>query len=304
MRARTPVYPLLGFLALTAAPVLSGCARDRTARLRSAIEERVAASGADVVGVYFRDLDGGDSVTLAADVRLHAASTMKIPVMIQVFRDAEAGWFSLDDSLVVTEAFRSIVDASPYHLNVHDDSDSTLYRRIGQRVSIRELTELMITASSNLAANILIERVGAQRAEHSMRELGADSIAVLRGVEDIKAYEAGLNNTTTARDLGIILIAIAEGRAAEAEDCRTMIDILSRQRFSDGVPAGLPTTARIAHKTGMITGINHDAALVELADGTRFVLVVLTSGIEDSTQSDRLIADLSRLVYEFVTAEE
>jgi beta-lactamase class A len=246
----------------------------------------------------------GDSLALNADVRLHAASTMKVPAMIQVFRDARAGWFNLEDSIPIRNTFRSIADQSPYQLSLTDDSDSTLYARIGQRASVRELTELMITVSSNLAANVLIELVGAERVQHSMRELGADSIAVLRGVEDIEAYEAGLNNTTTARDLGIILTAIAEARAADEASCREMLDILARQMFNDGIPAGLPDGTRVAHKTGLITRINHDTAVVELPSGRRYVLVVLVRGIEDPSESDILVADISRIVYERVLIAE
>jgi beta-lactamase class A len=267
-------------------PILAACActTERAGRLQSALEARIGDSGAEIVGVYFYDLDTGDSLALNADVRLHAASTMK--------------------SIPIRNTFRSIADQSPYQLSLTDDSDSTPYARIGQRASVRELTELMITVSSNLAANVLIELVGAERVQHSMRELGADSIAVLRGVEDIEAYEAGLNNTTTARDLGIILTAIAEARAADEASCREMLDILARQMFNDGIPAGLPDGTRVAHKTGLITRINHDTAVVELPSGRRYVLVVLVRGIEDPSESDILVADISRIVYERVLIAE
>lgn len=263
----------------------------------AAIHELVAASGAETVGIYFRDLGGPDSLVHDADVRLHAASTMKVPVMIQVFRDAEAGRVALDDTIPVRNAFRSIVDGSAYALSPADDSDSTLYGRIGAFDTIRELVELMITVSSNLATNLLIELVGADRVTATMRELGADSIGVLRGVEDQKAYEAGLSNTTTARDLGVILAAIARGRAAGAASCREMEAILARQRFNDGIPAGLPPGTRVAHKTGEITRIHHDAAIVTGADGARYVLVVLVRGIEDRARSAALMADVARLVH-------
>ena len=289
---------------LLCAVTLAACGGDRFDQLRSDLEQRIEESGAETVGFYFLDLDSRDSLTLDADVRLHAASTMKLPVLVQLFRDAEAGWFSLDDSVWVTRTFRSIVDGSPYQLSLTDDSDSTLYDRLGRRASVGELAELMITVSSNLAANILIERVNAARVQHSMRELGADSIAVLRGVEDVKAYEAGLSNTTTARDLGVILAAIAEGRAAPERACGEMMEILFRQQFNDGIPAGLPAEARVAHKTGIITAINHDAGIIELADGRRYVLVILTRGIEDPATSDTLIADLSRLIYAHVSDTE
>lgn len=179
-------------------------------RRRGPLAARVTASGADV-GLYFRSLDGRDSLSLNPDLRFHAASTMKVPVMIQVFRDADAGSVRLADSIPVKRTFRSMVDGSPYDLDPADDSDSSLYARAGGRASVRELVELMITVSSNLAANLLIDLVGADRANRTAHEMGADSIAVLRGVPDIPAFNAGLNNTTTARDLGVLLEAIAAG---------------------------------------------------------------------------------------------
>src|SRR5438046_2948164 len=198
------------------------------ASLRSQVEARIARAPARAVGVYYRDLATGDSLTVGSGVRFHAASTMKIPVMIQLYRDRDAGVLSLDDSITITNTFHSIVDSSPYQLDVSDDSDSSLYKRAGggQRASIRELIELMETVSSNLATNLLIAKVDAKRANATAHALGADSILVLRGVEDGKAYRAGLNNTTTAFDLGMLLAAISNGKAASAASCRDILAIL------------------------------------------------------------------------------
>jgi beta-lactamase class A len=194
--------------------------------------------------------------------------------------------------------FGSIVDGSPYALDMADDSDSSLYARVGQRVSIRELIDLMITRSSNLATNSMIALAGAARAESTMRALGASRIRVLRGVEDQKAYDRGMNNTTTARDLAIILAAIQENRAASAKSCAAMRDILLAQHFNDGIPARLPPGTRVAHKTGEITGHRHDAAIVYPSRGSPYVLVVLTRGIPDGAVAESLIADLSRMIYD------
>src|SRR5437879_6850215 len=269
--------------------------------LRARIEARIAQAPARAVGVYYRDLATGDSLTVGSAVRFHAASTMKIPVMIQLFRDRDAGLLSLDDSITITNTFRSIVDSSPYLLDVTDDSDSSLYKRVGQRASIRELIDLMETVSSNLATNLLITRVDAKRANATAHALGADSILVLRGVEDGKAYRAGLNNTTTARDLAMLLAAISNGTAASAASCREMLAILAKQQFNEGIPAGLPPGTWVYHKTGWIGQVvYHDAALVEPvgARGRRYVLVVLTGGSQKDEDSHALVRDVSRLVFD------
>src|SRR5437879_5984806 len=273
--------------------------------LKARVQARILQTPARAVGLYYRDLATGDSLTVGSDVRFHAARTMKVPVMIQLFRDRDAGLLSLDDSVTITNTFRSIVDSSPYRLDVTDDSDSSLYKRLGQWASIRQLIELMETVSSNLATNLLVTRVGAPRANATARALGADSILVLRGVEDGKAYRAGLNNTTTARDLGVLLAAIAENRAASPGSCREMLAILGRQQFNEGVPAGLPAGTRVYHKTGWIDQVvYHDAALVDPAGGRRYVLVVLTSGIQKSDDAYALVRDLSRIVYEWRTRDQ
>lgn len=265
------------------------------------IAARIAAAPASAVGVYYRDLTTKDSVLINARLRFHAASTMKVPVMIQLFRDRDAGRLSFDDSIPVTNTFRSIVDTSTYRLDKADDSDSALYARVGRRASIRELVELMETVSSNLATNLLIAQVGAARANATAHRLGADSIVVLRGVEDGKAYRAGRNNTTTARDLGVLMAAIAQYRAASRVSCGEMLDILGRQHFKEGIPAGLPARVRVYHKTGWIGKVvYHDAAIVELSGGRRYVLVVLTGGIEKDEDAYKLVSDISQMVYEAI----
>ena len=269
-----------------------------TDSLRARVAARIAQTPSRAVGVYYRDLATGDSLTLGAAVRFHAASTMKIPVMIQLFRDRDVGRLALSDSVTITNTFRSIVDSSPYRLDVTDDSDSSLYKRLGQKATIAELIELMETVSSNLATNLLIARVDAKRANATAHALGADSILVLRGVEDQKAYDAGMNNTTTARDLGVLLAAIATGKAASPQSCRDMLAILGRQQFKEGIPAGVPPGTTVYHKTGWITQIYHDAAIVEPAAGDRYVLVVLTGGIQKDEDAHALVRDISRIVYD------
>jgi beta-lactamase class A len=221
--------------------------------------------------------------------------------MIEFFRQVQRGGLAADQSVLLVNQFASIVDGSPFSVAPIDDSDSTMYLRVGQRVSARELVERMIVRSSNLATNAVIALIGAKHADSTAHALGARNIRVLRGVEDGKAYQKGLNNTTTARDLGVLLEAIEKRSAASPVDCDTMLAILSRQEFNDEIPAGLPPGTRVAHKTGSITAVLHDAALVYPPGRAPYVLVVLTRNIPDERVARPLIADLSRLVYEHVT---
>ena len=293
-----------GLLLLGLLPCTSGAGQS-PGPLRERLEARIGQAPARAVGVYYRSLARSDSLLIGANLRFHAASTMKLPVMIQIFRDADAGVLGLDDSLTVHTAFPSLIDAGAFIVDKGDDSDSSLYDLVGRNRSVRDLLERMITRSSNLATDILIERVGATRAQTSARALGAWGIQVLRGVEDGAAYRAGLNNTTTARDLGVLLEAVATGRAAGRAACDSMLAILSRQEFNEGIPVGVPPGTRVAHKTGWIGEVvYHDAAIVYPASGASYVLVILTGGIKQDSVAHNLVADLSRLVFAGATSRQ
>ena len=269
-----------------------------SADLRRRVEARIAAVPGAVVAVEYESLDGRRLLSLNADTVFHAASTMKVPVMIELFRRADAGALSLDDGVLLVNQFGSIVDGSPFATDPADDSDSATYGRVGTRVPVRDLVERMITHSSNLATNAVIALVGAANVSATAHALGAAHMRVLRGVEDQKAFDAGLVNTTTAPDLAALLRAIETGRAASPASCRAMRAILLRQAFNERIPAGLPPGTPVAHKTGEITAIAHDAAIVYPPSGAPYVLVVLTKGIADPKVADALIADVSRMVWE------
>ena len=264
--------------------------------LRHRVEALVAASGAEVA-VAFRALDerSVDELLIAPDEVFHAASTMKIPVMIELFRQAEEGLLELDQPLEIDNEFASIVDGAPYSLTAEEDSDRETYQHVGSTLPLRELCERMITRSSNLATNLLIERLGVERIRATVAALGAEGMQVLRGVEDLKAFEAGRSNTTTARALMVLLEKLARGEAVSPAADAEMLAILERQEHRDGIPAGLPPGTPIAHKTGNITAIHHDAAIVRAP--RPFVLVVLVRGIENEARSARVIADVARAVY-------
>jgi beta-lactamase class A len=262
--------------------------------LEQHVRRLAGANGAEIA-VAFRTLDGGTQVLIDADQRFHAASTMKVPVMIELFRQAAAGTVSLDAPLPIRNEFKSIVDGSPYKLSEGDDSDKDVYAAVGKTMTLRQLCEQMITVSSNFATNLLIEKLGVENIRKTVTRLGADGMQVLRGVEDQKAFDKGLNNTTTAEGLLILLDALASGKAVDAKSDAAMIEILKRQKFNDAIPVGVPAGTPVAHKTGNITRIHHDAAIVY---GPRpYILVVLVRGIEDKKKSAGVIAEISKAAF-------
>jgi beta-lactamase class A len=259
------------------------------------IEARIHKSGADV-GLAFQTLDGQSAFSFHAEDVFHAASTMKIPVMIELFHQVRDGKVQLDDPLLIRNEFRSLVDGSMFKLDAKDDSETELYKADGQTRTLRQLCELMITVSSNFATNLLIQKLDVENIRATVHSLHADGMSVLRGVEDNKAFEKGLNNTTTAHGLAVLLTAIAKGEAVDADACRQMVAILERQKFSEGIPAGLPRGIQVAHKTGELTKLHHDAAIVYA--NKPFVLVILVRGMDDFKESSTLMADITRQLYQ------
>jgi beta-lactamase class A len=265
---------------------------------KSEVEKLIAASGAELAGVAVYDPETKQTLFINERASFHAASTMKLPVMMEVFHRADRKRVPLNEPVEIKNKFYSIIDGSEYRLNRDDDSDQEIYGRVGQTMPVIALVDRMITWSSNLATNLLIEKVKAENITELMRELGAKDIQVLRGVEDPKAFQAGKNNTTTAYDLMLLLRLIAENKFLNGRACEKMVEILSAQRFNDGIPAGLPAATRVAHKTGNITKHNHDAAIVYAPGRKPYVIVVLTKGIAEQKRSAQLIADISRVVYQ------
>jgi beta-lactamase class A len=262
--------------------------------LKARVQKLIETSGAEVA-VVMRTVDGTQELLIDPDKTFHAASTMKVPVMIELYRQVEAGTLKLDEPLAIKNEFHSIVDGSVYQLSVGDDSDAEVYKAIGKTMTLRELCDVMITVSSNFAANLLIERVGAENVRKTVTRLGADGMVVLRGVEDQKAFDKGLNNATTARALAVLMQTLAQGHAVSAKADAEMIAVLKRQKFRDAIPSGIPDGTPVAHKTGNITKIHHDAAIVY---GPRpYVLVILVRGIEDQKVSGALMASISREIW-------
>jgi beta-lactamase class A len=262
--------------------------------LQVRVQQLIGSSGAEVA-LVIGTLDGKDELLIDPDKAFHAASTMKVPVMIELFRQAETGQLRLDEPLAIKNEFHSIVDGSVYQLSVGDDSDTEVYKAVGKTMTLRELCDAMITVSSNFAANLLIERLGVENIRKTVTRLGANGMNVLRGVEDQKAFDKGLSNSTTARGLAVLMQKIASGQAVSPKADAEMVAILKRQKFNDAIPAGLPPGTPVAHKTGTITKIHHDAAIVY--GPHPYVIVILVRGIQEQKESAALIAAISREVW-------
>lgn len=274
--------------------LLLTCATAPKQDLASSIDRLLARHPKQTIAVAYYDLATGATFARNERMVFHAASTMKVPVMLGIFEAVTRGELRLEQPVMVRNQFVSILDGSAYALESREDSDPALYDEIGRELPLENLVRRMIVRSSNLATNIVIELIGAKRVMSLMKEIGATDIQVLRGVEDDKAYHAGMNNTVTAHDLMLVFKTLGERKAISAEASTMMIEVLTAQEFNDGIPGGLPKGTPVAHKTGSITAIAHDAGLVD----SQYVLVVLTKGFKKTDDAEKVIAEISRIVWE------
>ena len=253
--------------------------------------------------VAFKDLRSGKTIFINEHSVFHAASTMKTPVLIEAYRQASKEIFSLSDSVLIKNEFKSIADSSSFSLNVADDSETELYKHIGEKTLLSSLIYQMIINSSNLATNIVIEKLGAKNVTATMRALGAKDLQVLRGVEDGKAYEKGMNNVVTAFDLALLFEKMAEGRTVDTRSSEAMIKILLDQHFNDIIPAKLPPGTKVAHKTGWFTGVHHDSGIVFLPNGNMYVLVLLSKNLQDEKAATEAMANVSKMIYDYLVSK-
>lgn len=291
------------FIFLLLISILLGCTKPSALETLKFEIEKELFKNEGTFAVAFKDLQTSDTLFINARETFHAASTMKTPVMIEVYKQAHEGVWSLTDSVDVKNEFKSIVDGSLYSLDSTDDSEHELYKRVGKKRTVADLTYDMIIVSSNLATNLVIEYVDAKKVTQTMRDLGAKDIQVLRGVEDNKAYEQGLNNTTTAFDLMLIFEHLAQGELISKKACDDMIRILLDQKFKEIIPAKLPEDVKVAHKTGSITGVRHDSGIVFLPDGRKYVLVLLSKEMKNTDAGIESMATVSRMIYDYVNRD-
>lgn len=296
--------PRLLFI-FSAAAVFSTCSPHPHSlpALEEAINLRLAAVEGDFAVAYKSISRPADTILINPDMRFHAASTMKTPVLIEVYKQAAEGVFSVNDSVLVKNEFRSIVDGSPFSMELSEEEEGSLFTLVNKKSTIYNLAYEMITRSSNFATNLLIDIVDAKKVTQTMRELGADSIDVLRGVEDLKAFDAGLNNTTTARDLLIIFEQLAGDSLISPAANKEMIAILKDQKHNDMFPVKLPPETPAAHKTGWITDTFHDSGIIYTPEGGRFVLVFLSKNVTDKDAALDAAADIAQLVYNYETKQ-
>jgi beta-lactamase class A len=264
-----------------------------------AIGEEAKASA---VAVAAYDFAHQTSWSLNPSRWFHAASTIKVPVLLAVYEQIEQGRLVPQSRVHVRNRFCSMVGGQAFRVSLESDANAAVHAARGRMLTVQQLAEHMIVTSSNLATNLLLDLVGVEEARACLARLHLGGIDLQRGVEDEAAWQAGLNNRVTAAGLCDAMRLIEEGRAVSKDASRAMLDILHQQRFRGGIPAGLPEDARVAHKTGEISTVAHDAGIVYLDGRDAYVVVILTEWDAEVTGArQETIARISRAVYDYMT---
>jgi beta-lactamase class A len=276
---------------------------DVSSTLSEELEGLSGESKARAIAVAVHDLETGLRFSLHGDRWFHAASTIKVAVLLALFRARDEGWLRRDDSLHVRNRFFSGADGSLFHLNRDSDAMPELYEFIGRTAKIFALAEGMISSSSNLATNLLLDFVSVEYARKVLRDAQVDGVELRRGVEDHAAHEKGINNEATADGLLKLLSAI-RGDFLSNESKQEVIRILLTQRFDSMIPAGLPAHATVAHKTGEISTACHDIGIVYLPEREPYIAVILTEFDPEREGRRETVAAISEAIYRFLVRRE
>jgi beta-lactamase class A len=279
-------------------------AQTETTTLQQRIEGSGEAAGAKALAVAFHDYETQTSWSYRGDRWFHAASTIKVPILVGVLATVFENRYQLSARVHVRNRFLSVADAQPYRVEASRDANAEVQRAIGRTMRVEELAYHMIVTSSNLATNLLVDLVGIEALQETLGTMGVEGVELRRGVEDERAYEAGISNRVTANGLLRVLRLIQEGRAGSVEASAKALEILHEQRFRSGIPAGVPGDTPVANKTGEISTIAHDAGIVYPRGRRPYALAVLTEWDAKTSGRNAAIAGISTAIYEHLTGEE
>jgi beta-lactamase class A len=260
----------------------------------------------EAAAVAVHDFASGADWHVNGNHWFHAASTIKVAILVALSAACSDSRFQLASRLAVRNRFISAADGSPFRVAPGRDANAEVYKHIGRTMRVEELALHMIATSSNLATNLLLDLVGVDYARDVLARIGVYGVDLRRGVEDQRAFAAGINNRATARGLVALFRAIHEGRAGSPQGTHWMLHILHQQQFTSGIPAGLPDTVRaqatVANKTGEISNMAHDAGLVFLPDESVYAIAVLTQTPVAVSSGLQTVAKLARAGYDQVMA--
>ena len=269
------------------------------------LQRRIAEIGAErsltAVSVAIHDYQTDRSFEMDGGRWFHAASVIKLAVLLGVFKAVEDGMLRLDDPVHVRNRFRSVVDGAVYRVERDRDGDAECHRRVGRTMQIAELSRAMIVRSSNIATNLLVDLLGLEFVRRTLSAAGVEGVRMMRGVEDHAAFERGINNEMTSAGARQLLRVMHENGFLRQESRDRIREILLAQEFNAMIPAQLPDNVEVAHKTGEISTHSHDAGLVFPEGRKPYVAAIFTQSEAAVDQRTRAVAEISAAIYAELT---
>lgn len=270
------------------------------------LHERVQEIGREMnlraLGVAMHNYEDGRAFQIEGDRWFHAASVIKVAILLALLKNADDNTLRLDDPLHVRNRFISMADGSIYRIDRSRDGDAECHRRIGRTMHLSELARGMVVRSSNLATNLLLDLLGAANIRRVLSDAGIQGVRVVRGVEDNAAFERGLNNEMTPNGALQIFRIMTESDFLREDSRNLMREILLAQEFNAMIPAGLPNGFKVAHKTGEISTHSHDAGVVYPPDRKPYLVSVFTESDPAQDQRAKAVAKISAEIHNFLRA--
>ncbi len=251
--------------------------------LRQRIETELARLDG-IWGVAVKNLVSGEETIINGDHCFSAASVIKVPIMLKLLQAADANQLSLDERLALTDA-------------VKVPGCGVLKELVaGLSLSLWDLCTLMIIISDNTATNMLIDRLGIEAINATLREFGIERSILRRRLFDRDAAARGLRNEVTPADMMKLVTALHQQSILTPASCERALHVMARQQMNHKIPQLIPHGVRIAHKTGEDDGITHDVGIVY--GSQPFVIAVMSERTSDTEVGCQLIARLAKAVWD------
>lgn len=244
-------------------------------------------AGSGEFGVWLGRLDGTAVFSHDAERTHYSASTMKLPVAMAMMRKVDAGEFTLDQPVIVHNDFASAAGGR-FGVNPAEDEAPATWTKLGEQVPLGWLATEMITRSSNLATDLVLELTGVDAANAVLAEYGSGQSVIRRGIDDAAAQAQGISNLMSPADLAAVLVAVGNDKNGQF-----VRDLLAANTWNGEIPAGVPAGTRVEHKNGWDTRIRHDGGIVRPADAEPFVLTVCTTSELPDQEAQKLIAGIA-----------
>ncbi len=239
-----------------------------------------------VAGVAILDLTSGDKILIHPDEVFPQASSIKITVLAELYRQAAAGKLKLTDLYTMQSS-----DLVP-------DSDIMVGLTPGvTRLTLRDLATMMVTVSDNSATNVLIDRVGMENINATLDGLGLRQTRLRRKMMDLKAATEGRENVATPREMMVLLQAIYENKLFSKDLTQDFFKVLSTHKES-ALLRGLPPDVVAASKPGELEAVRADSGIV-FVPGRPFVICVMTTYLRDEKDGEAAITGITAAAYSY-----